>query len=174
MSLTGSGASSIGSAKLVFNLNSNVAGQGNELNVGATAVTFNTVSGLNTTMSLNIEGTTYIAGYTSYVLVAGTGTTTMGGTSTPTITSGQYGGLETFVNSRGQDQIVTGPTSNLQLTFADSTQAGFYGAHSYLFLVNNDGVDDIEVEVVPEPGSWAMMLGGLAMLVVWQRRKNRS
>ena len=174
MSLQGSGASSIGSAKLVFNLNSNVAGQGNELNVGATAITFNTVGGLNTTMSLNIEGTSFIAGYTAYVLVAGTGTTNMGVTSTPTLTSGQYGGLETFVNSRGQDQIVTGPTSNLQLTFADSTQASFYGAHSYLFLVNNAGVDDIEVEVVPEPGTWVMMLGGLAMLVVWQRRKNIS
>jgi len=54
--------------------------------------------------------------------------------------------------------------------FSSPTQAGFY-APSYLFLVNNGGVDDIDVEVVPEPGTWAMMLGGLAMLIVWQRRK---
>jgi len=29
------------------------------------------------------------------------------------------------------------------------------------------------VEVVPEPGTWAMMLGGLAALILWQRRKNK-
>ena len=173
MSLSATGASSIGSANLVFNINSNVAGQGNQLNVGATAITFNTVGSLNTTMSLNIEGTSYIAGYTAYVLVAGTGTTVMGDTGTPTLTSGQYSGLETFVNAKGQDQIVTGSSSNLQLSFADSTQAGFYAAHSYLFIVDNGGVDDIEVEVVPEPGTWAMMLGGLGMLVFWQRRKTK-
>ena len=173
MSLSASGAASFGSAKLVFNLNSNIAGQGNELSVGKTAITFNTIGSLNTTMSLNIEGTGFIAPNTAYVLVAGTGTTIMGDTSTPTLTSGQYSGLETFVNARGQDQIVTGSTSNLTLSFANSTQASFYGANSYLFIVDNGGVDDIEVEVVPEPGTWALMTGGLALLVFWQRRKSR-
>jgi hypothetical protein len=30
------------------------------------------------------------------------------------------------------------------------------------------------VEVIPEPGTWALLLGGLAMLVFWQRRKSKS
>ena len=33
--------------------------------------------------------------------------------------------------------------------------------------------DNIDVEVVPEPGTWAMMLGGLSVLILWQRRKNK-
>jgi hypothetical protein len=173
MNLSATGVSSIGAANLVFNINSNVAGQGNQLNVGGTAITFNTVGGMNTTLTLNVEGNTYIAGYTSYVLVAGTGTTTMGDTITPTETSGQYAGLETFINSKGQEQIVTGSTSNLSLSFSDPTQAGFY-ASSYLFIVDNGGVDDIDVEVVPEPGTWAMLLGGLALLVFIQRRRKIS
>ena len=143
------------------------------MSVGNTAITFNSVSSVNTTLTLNVEGNTYIAGYTSYVLVAGTGTTTMGDSSTPTATSGQYAGLETFVNAKGQEQIVTGPASNLSLSFSDPTQAGNY-APSYLFIVDNGGVDDIEVEVVPEPGTWAMLLGGLALLVFIQRRRKIS
>ncbi len=49
----------------------------------------------------------------------------------------------------------------------------YYGANSYLVLYQNSvsGADDIEVEVVPEPGTWAMMIGGVAMLVFWQRRR---
>jgi len=34
-----------------------------------------------------------------------------------------------------------------------------------LYLLNGD------LEVVPEPGTWALMLGGLALLVVIQRRR---
>jgi len=37
-----------------------------------------------------------------------------------------------------------------------------------LYLYNGD------LEVVPEPGTWALMLGGLALLVVIQRRKNKQ
>jgi hypothetical protein len=37
-----------------------------------------------------------------------------------------------------------------------------------LYLYNGD------LEVVPEPGTWALMLGGLGMLVVIQRRRRHS
>ncbi len=49
----------------------------------------------------------------------------------------------------------------------------YYGNGSYLFLYQNSttGQDNIEVEVVPEPGTWAMILGGLGMLLFWQRRR---
>ncbi len=170
MSLSATGASSIGSANLVFNINSNVAGQGNQLSVGKTAITFNSVGSLNTQLTLNVEGNAFIAGYTAYALITGTGTTTIG---IGGVTSGQYAGLTVFTNSKGQEQIETGTSSNLQLGFSNPTQAGYY-APSYLFLVNTGGVDDIEVEVVPEPGTWAMMLGGLVLLIFWQRRKSRQ
>jgi PEP-CTERM motif len=67
-----------------------------------------------------------------------------------------------------------GGSGSVNLSFGSANS--YYGANSTLFLYQNThtGQDDIEVEVVPEPGTWAMMLGGLAMLVVWQRRKNRS
>jgi hypothetical protein len=52
----------------------------------------------------------------------------------------------------------------------------WYGAHSELFLYQNSGTgaDDIEVEVVPEPGTWALMLGGLVTLIFWQRSRRKS
>ena len=67
-----------------------------------------------------------------------------------------------------------GGTGNLTLSMS-SAAAGYYGNYSYLFLYRNSttGADDIEVEVVPEPGTWALMLGGLAMLIFWQRLRRQ-
>jgi hypothetical protein len=30
------------------------------------------------------------------------------------------------------------------------------------------------LEVVPEPGTWALMIGGLALLIIIQRRRSKS
>ena len=51
----------------------------------------------------------------------------------------------------------------------------WYGQNSYLFLYQNSttGVDDIEVTVVPEPSARGMILGGLALLIFWQRRRSK-
>jgi hypothetical protein len=57
--------------------------------------------------------------------------------------------------------------------YPGSSEPPAWYSNSYVFLVNSGGVDDIEVEVVPEPSTWAMMLGGLGLLLCWQRRKNR-
>jgi hypothetical protein len=35
-------------------------------------------------------------------------------------------------------------------------------------------LDGGNLEVVPEPSTWAMVLGGLAVLILWQRRSNRN
>jgi hypothetical protein len=67
------------------------------------------------------------------------------------------------------ETIITG--NNLQVAFGSSVDTSYYGNGSYLVLYQSAGVDDIDVVVVPEPGTWAMMLGGLALLVFWQRRK---
>jgi hypothetical protein len=41
---------------------------------------------------------------------------------------------------------------------------------SELFLTSND---DIEVEVIPEPGTCAMMLGGFALQIMRRRCKRK-
>jgi hypothetical protein len=46
------------------------------------------------------------------------------------------------------------------------TGAAAYPAGLQLYLNNGD------LEVVPEPGTWVLMLGGLGVLILWQRRKN--
>jgi hypothetical protein len=33
---------------------------------------------------------------------------------------------------------------------------------------------DLELVAVPEPGTWAMMLGGLGILIFWQRSRRGS
>ena len=52
---------------------------------------------------------------------------------------------------------------NIGGTEIDST-TNYQGMRLYL----NNG----NLELVPEPGTWALMLGGLAVLVLWQRRRN--
>jgi hypothetical protein len=120
---------------------------------------------------LNLVGSSVIPNNTSYVLIAGTGSTTTGLTGVATPTSGQYAGLETFVNSLGQNQISNTSLGGLNLAFTNG--AGSFYPGSYLYLVNTGGVDDIDVEVVPEPKTWALLFAGGALLVFWQRRKNR-
>ena len=65
-------------------------------------------------------------------------------------------------------------TGGLSLTFAPSLANTWYATNSFLYLNTGSGFDDIEVDVVPEPGTWAMMLGGLAVLLFWQRRRARA
>jgi fibronectin-binding autotransporter adhesin len=151
LTLQATGASSITNANLTFNLNSSVAGQANQLNIGATGLTF----GTGVSLTLNLVNNTLIASNTPYILVAGTAS----GSGT-----GQYSGITVDANNK----IISG----LTFSFVGSQPPAYY-ANSYLFLVDNGGVDDIEVEVVPEPSTWAMIFGGLGMLLFWQRRKTR-
>ena len=173
--LTATGASTIANANLTFNLDSGNVGAASRLNVGATAITFGAGAG-STVLSLNIEGTSIIPAQSAYILIAGTALGTSPGTS-------QYSGLtfgaSTGTLATGLSTLITGGSANgsgnlvLGLTGLPSD---YYGNGSYLFLYQNSttGVDDIEVEVVPEPGTWALMLGGLAFLIVWQRRKSHN
>jgi autotransporter-associated beta strand protein len=155
LTLKGSGANTITNTTLSFNLSAATPGQGNELNVGTSAITFS-----NTTLALNVSGTGIIPAYSSYILVAGTG-------------SNQYSGIT------AQNEIIDGTTydvitSGLALTLSPSLANTWYAGHSFLYLNTAGGVDDIDVDVVPEPGTWALMLGGLAALVFWQRRRRQG
>ena len=149
------GGSTISGANLVFNLNSMTnmgTNAGNQLNLGATA----DIAFSNTTLTLNLTNSSIVAPNTPYVLItdsAGFNPATDGLT----------------IGSNGQ---ITGGLSIAANTFfgtpSNGYTTGFYNG-SYLFLT--DGGTEIDVEVVPEPSTWAMILGGLALLILIQRRK---
>ena len=125
-------------------------------------------------LTLNVQGEPAWSSpkNTAYVLFAGT--VASGGTGS---NGSQYSGLSlgttTTLSSGETETVITG--NNLQLAFGTSLDQSFYGS-SYLVLYQNinTGTDDIDVIVVPEPGTWAMMLGGLAVLIFWQRRKSKA
>jgi len=152
LTLTGSstaGANTITNTQLNFNFSASTPGQSNTLNVGSSGLTF----GSNVTLALNMTGVGVLPAYSAFTLIDGT-------------SNGQYGGLGTnieIINGISYDVI----TSGLSLSFSPSVANTWYAAHSFLYLDNGD----IDVSVVPEPGTWALMLGGLAALLVWQRRK---
>jgi hypothetical protein len=180
LSLIGSASSTITNANLTFNINDQVkgglgtdpAGSGTELNVGSTAITF-AGGAQSTTLTLNIENIGVIDAYTPYVLIAGN---TVGGVD-------QYTGLS-LGNSTGDlstgliTQIMnSGVGQSGDLTLALTGMADtWYGGPSYLFLYQNStsGADDIEVEIVPEPGTWGMIFSGLAILFFWQRLRRQQ
>ena len=170
LTLKGTAASTIQNANLTFNINQGSVGQGTELNVGSTLVTFGS-GAKSTTLTLDLQGNGIIPANSPYVLIAGS---TTGGAD-------QYSGLNLGTSTVNGNVTITqilssgsAGTGDLTLAFAGGTSS-FYSPNSYLFLYQNSltGADDIEVEVVPEPGTWALMLGGLAMLIFWQRRRAR-
>jgi hypothetical protein len=146
--ITGATASTITSASLTFNLDT-VGQTTNELNVGATpSITFS-----GTTLTLDLLGSNALTNGSTFTLIDGT-------------TGVDYLGL----GSSPKTTI----TSGLNLVLS-GTNSGLYSS-SYLFVSGNG--QDIEVEVrtaaVPEPSTWAMMLGGLGLLLFFQiRRRNR-
>ncbi len=150
MQASSTAISTIHNANLVFNLATNGLSN-NVLNLGSTDVNLG-----STTLTLNLQGGNIVATGTQYDLIND---------------AGGFSGLTTKMVD-GQD-VITGGVSIANSTFfgtpnANGYTTGFYNG-SYLFLT--DGGDQIDVEVVPEPGTWAMMLGGLALLVFIQRRR---
>ena len=161
--ITGTAAlhnSTFANATLSFNLNS-ASQSSTSIDVGSTGVDLG-----NTTLSLTLKGSSIIAPFTSYVLIAGRNTGGLAG-----VDGSQYEGFTTAAS--GADGLAVGQykiLSGASLTFTNDLD--FYAPGSFLYLNTVGGVDDIEVDVVPEPGTWAMLLGGMVLLVMWQRRKN--
>jgi hypothetical protein len=171
LTLKGStGTSTIADANLTFNLDAKSTAS-TQLAVGATNIGFGTGSTGSVKFTLNLQNEpAIVANGSTYTLIAGTGSTS----TTPGSSTGQYTGLTlgaTTTVGGVTETIITG--NNLQLAFGNSLDQSYY-ANSYLVLYQSSGVDDIDVVVVPEPGTWAMMLGGLALLVVVQRARRKN
>ncbi|XHR27107.1 MAG: autotransporter-associated beta strand repeat-containing protein [Chthoniobacteraceae bacterium] len=142
LTLSSTVASSFDGASLEFNLDS--TGGSNVLNIGSTAVSFT-----NTTLVVTLLGTDSIDYGTEYLLIDGT-------------TGSSYSNLTTFTNALGQQQI----SSGLSLAFTGATAQSKY-ASSYLYING----DDIELQVVPEPSTWALVAPGVGLL--WLLRRKR-
>ncbi len=174
MGLNAVGGMTLNNANLTFNLSSSSVGADTQLNVGSTLLTFES-GNRSTTLTLNLIGASIIPAESGYVLISGTGNTII----SDGVTSGQFGGLTVSENSQGQEVIVgSGPNGTGNLAITLNGLASTYYSNSYLILVDNvngeDSGDAIEVEVVPEPGTWAMMLGGFVMLIFIQRRRKKN
>jgi autotransporter-associated beta strand protein len=153
----------ITNANLTYNLSSTTAGQGNQLNLGSTALASTTFNPSNpSTVTLNVVGAGTIANNTSYVLM-----TDLAGFSSTGLT---FVGGGSDAGSSTTDVITGG------LTIASNSYFGPSGtyANSYLFLTDNgDQIDVMTVASVPEPSTWAMLAGGLALMVFWSWRRSR-
>jgi autotransporter-associated beta strand protein len=142
LTLTASGTTNFTNASLTFNLDTVSLAHSTEVALGSTpSVVFG-----NTSLTLNLVGGDYIPSPTGFTLF------------TSTANYNVFSGL-----GYNGNVITSGLTFTLTGSFA-STYAG-----SYLELVSNNLGGDNIVAVVPEPSTWALMLGGLVILVAFQR-----
>ncbi len=148
---------SITNAQLTFNLDTSSTSS-NVLNIGTSTLGFNG----DVTLQLNLQGVGTIVPHTIYTLIVGSMPSGGGGWF-----DSQFQGITTTTNDRGEEQI----TSGLDYQLTGSSAAAYQG-QSYLILVQQPGFDAIQIEIVPEPETWAMMLGGIGLLLAVQRRRN--
>lgn len=73
---------------------------------------------------------------------------------------------------------LTAPTLNSQYTTISINEFGADGvtplSGSNIYAAPVLYLNGGDLEVVPEPGTWALMLGGLVLLVVIQRRRREQ
>ncbi len=142
-------------ANLTFNLDS-ASSNANVLELGSTDVTFS-----DTVLTLNVLGAKIITPGSSYTLI----TDDSAFTAANGLTLKEENGLEVIVGGLSiNDSALFGSSAGN----VDGLSSGFYNG-SFLYVNGNQ----IDVEVVPEPGTWALMLGGLTLLIFWQRRRSR-
>jgi autotransporter-associated beta strand protein len=155
-SITGYSGTFTGSANLVFNLDS-ASTHSNVLTV-AESGSSNSVVFKGATLTLNVIGSGgIITSGTQYDLI-----------NDASGFNASTDGLTLVTNSMNQ-QVITSGLSLASNTYFGS--GGFYSP-SYLFLSSDD--TEIEVEVVPEPSTWAMLMGGAAGLALVLRRRARG
>ncbi len=153
---------------------------------GITTVAGNLTVETGAKISMQIEGIT--AAGTDYDQIVVTGASSLvslnaGSILSLSIADGVFtNGALTLIENQSDNAIV-GTFSSVVIggnTYDVSTTNKFtYGGKEYelLYNVNADGgttANDFELTVVPEPGTWAMLVGGLGMLLGAQRMRRRS
>lgn len=148
---SGSTAGFVGLASAGVNLNFNL---NTGLTSSALAITSSfasEISGLNSNDTFNFTdlsgGNLTPGNYTLITTDDTTGVSPFGTVTTGSLTSAAITGL-------------TGDTEQLQIIGGSGTD--------YALVL------DLETVAVPEPGTWAMMLGGLGLLLFWQRQRARA
>jgi hypothetical protein len=111
-----------------------------------------TASGGGASTVLSIDGTGYVVGVLTSTGLSSEASFTGSIANTGNLTSADYNPIS--ISQYGPTGPLTGPA-----IYADPV----------LYLQSGVGL-----EVVPEPGTWALMLGGLALLLVTQRRRNKK
>jgi fibronectin-binding autotransporter adhesin len=146
----GSTILNITSANLTFALGAGNATSGSQIIVTGGVANTIAFSGSSTAIINDLVGAQLTLNQ-EYVVIDGDDTT--------------YTGL-TFGGTNSLGTLITG---GLNLV-APNTAGNFYSQWYNTSQLYLNG-DNIEVEVVPEPSTWALMLGGLSVLVFYQRRK---
>jgi autotransporter-associated beta strand protein len=150
--LVGTTASSFAGANFTFNLGTGAnQGHSNLLNLGATPISF-----ADTTFTFNLVGSDAIQPGSSFTLITTSGPINA---STDGLTLGANGQIIGGLSIAG---------TSLFGTSENGYTSGFYGG-SFLYISG----DNIDVEVVPEPSSWALVLAGLGVLAVLRVRRAR-
>ncbi len=160
--MTASGTTTFSGAHLSFNLNTSGINPGTQstfntgsstsLALGATP----TILLAGTSLTLNLVNSNIVPDVTQYTLITSSVTTGLQGAFADLVLGGASG-----------NQIL-----NLNFTFTNEYPGAGYYSQSILELVNNGSNGfSVDVEVIPEPGTWALMLGGFALLVIYQRAR---
>jgi fibronectin-binding autotransporter adhesin len=168
-------SATITSPALTFALGNTVSGSvvtasSSQILVGGTAaniLNFNVggtsgVGGTSSVVSINDLVGASLQLNTEYVLIAGNGSTTFEDNGFSLAAAGDLGQMTAL------GQRILGGMTLLAPNGSNFFSTWYNG--SELFLNG----DSIEVDVVPEPSTWALMLGGLATLVVIMRRRNKA
>jgi len=147
--MTASGSTTFSGANLTFNLDTTSTAS-NSLDLGSTSsVVFNN----SNTLTFNLQGGATISNGTEYILF------------TDTVGSSPFSGSGYTL---GAGNVITG----LTLTFdVNGVATNAYG--NSILVLNGNNIDIEVISGVPEPGTWALMLSGLASLLLIQYRRNK-
>jgi autotransporter-associated beta strand protein len=148
--LTSSNNVSLGSSS-VFSIRIGLTAPGTDADqLSVTGGSFNLSDGTTTLQLLDTANVRNAPIGSLYVIVNG-------GASATGVSS------DWFTNAPGQGDPVT--------TALNDTFDVYYGVDPTNTIAGNDIV--LELVSVPEPGTWASLLGGIGMLVAWQRSRRR-